>query len=368
MRPVEAARTVPVYDPVSGTPEQLENTLLRAEFDARGNLVRLYDREHKRDILAPGQTGNQLWAYVDRPPKWDAWDVEAYVQDQGWQLEADTVRLLEAGPLRATLEMTYRFNRSRIVQRVRLLAGERLLRFETDVDWHERHILLRVHFPLAVRAMQAAYEIQFGAVQRPTHQNTAWDYAQHEVPAQRWADLSEAGYGVSLINDCKYGHSARDNVLTLSLLRAPAHPDPEADQGQHTFAYALYPHNADWRDGTLAQALRFNHPLRAHPTQGGATGLPVVWGLVQSQTPGVVVDTIKKAEDDQALIVRVYEVHGGRHTASLVFAGQIEAAEEVNLLEEETDTVDVLGDNLRFTMTPYQIRSFRVKLANISER
>ncbi len=365
VRPAETARTVPVYDPVTGTRERLENNCLQADFDARGNLVRLYDRQHKRDVLAPGETGNQLWAYVDRPPKWDAWDVEAYVQDQGWRLEADTVELLEAGPLRATLEMTYRFNRSRIVQRVSLLAGERLLRFETDVDWHERHILLRVHFPLAVRAMQATYEIQFGTVQRPTHQNTAWDYAQHEVPAQRWADLSEAGYGVSLINDCKHGHSAQGHILTLSLLRAPVHPDPEADQGQHTFTYALYPHNADWRNGTPTEALRLNHPLQAYPAQGGGVGLPAVWGLLESRTPGVVVDTIKKAEDDQALIIRLYEAYGGRHTALLTFAAQIEAAEEVNLLEEETDTANVLGDSLRFSMSPYQIRTFRVKLAGL---
>jgi alpha-mannosidase len=365
LRPAAQDEPGPVASAVTATPTRLENQLLRAEFDTNGNLIRLYDLENFRDVLAPNTVGNQLWAYVDRPHHWDAWEVETYVQDQGWQLEPESVRLIESGPIRATLEVTYRFNHSRIVQRIEMLAGRRLLTFETDVDWHERHILLRTHFPLALRAMNATYEVQFGAVERPTHRNTEWDQAQHEVPAQQWADLSEGGYGVSLINDGKYGYSALDHVLTLSLLRAPTHPDPEADQGEHHFTYALYPHAGDWRQGTIAHAKRLNHPLRVHPVTGAGTWLPVEFGLVKCQTPGVVIDTVKKAEDSSALIVRVYEAHGGRVTTSLAFAIPVESAEEVNLLEEPVGPVDVIVDTLRFSLTPYQIRSFRVKLGDI---
>jgi alpha-mannosidase len=261
--------------------------------------------------------------------------------------------------------VTYRFNHSRIVQRISLLAGRRVLIFDTEVDWHERHILLRTHFPLALRAMNVSYEVQFGTVERPTHQNTEWDQARHEVPAQQWADMSEGGYGVSLINDCKYGYSAQDNVLTLSLLRSPTHPDPEADQGAHRFTYALYPHAGDWRHGTIMQARRLNHPLRVHPVTGAGTWLPVEFGLVKCQTPGVVIDTVKKAENNDALIVRVYEAHGGRGTTTLVFTAPIESAEEVNLLEEPVGPVDVIVDTLRFGLTPYQIRSFLVNLGDV---
>jgi alpha-mannosidase len=328
-------------------------------------LIRLVDLENFRDVLESGIIGNQLWAYVDRPHQWDAWEVEAYVQDQGWQVQPDAVRVVETGPLRAALEVTYHFNHSTIVQRISLLAGQRALRFDTEVDWHERHILLRTHFPLAVRATNATYEVQFGTVERPTHFNTAWDQARHEVPAQQWADISESGYGVSLLNDCKYGYSTRGSNLALSLLRAPTHPDPEADQGQHTFTYALYPHAGDWRNGTIAQARRLNNPLLTHPVSGGGTWLPVEFGLVAFHAPGVVVDTIKKAEDDDSLIVRVYEAFGGRTTASLTFAAPIASAQEVNLLEEPVGPVDVLGDTLRFHLTPYQIRSIRVTLADI---
>jgi alpha-mannosidase len=354
-----------VSQPVTATPTRLENSLLRAEFDTKGNLIRLYDLENVRDALVPDAAGNQLWAYVDRPHAWDAWDVEAYGQDQGWRLEPESSRLIENGPVRSTLEVTYRFNKSCIVQRISLTAGRRLLTFDTDVDWHERHIMLKAHFPLAVRAMNATYEVQFGTVERPTHQNTAWDQARFEVPAQQWADMSEGGYGVSLINDCKYGYSAQDNVLTLSLLRSTTHPDPEADQGAHQFTYAVYPHAGDWRQGTILQAKRLNHPLRAHPVSGAGTWLPVEFGLVKCLTPGVMIDTVKKAEDSDALIVRVYEAHGGRVTTTLAFALPVESAEEVNLLEEPVGPVDVIVDTLRFSLSPYQIRSFRVKLGDI---
>jgi alpha-mannosidase len=368
VRPAKLPTPVQPEDAVTATPTRLDNGLLRAEFDAKGNLTRLYDLENLRDVLEPGAIGNQLWAYVDRPHDWDAWEVEIYVQDQGWQLEPDSVQLLESGPLRATLEFTYRFNKSEIVQRISLLAGGRTLTFETDVDWHEKHILLRTHFPLNIRAMTATYEVQFGTVERPTHANTAWDMAQHEVPAQQWADMSEGDYGVSLLNDCKYGYSTDGHILTMSLLRAPTHPDPEADQGQHTFTYALYPHAGNWRaGGTIAHARRLNHPLRTQEVPGGGTWLPVEFGLVRCQTPGVMIDTIKKAEDDDALIVRVYEAHGGRKTASLIFATSVASAEEVNVLEERTGTMNVMVDTLRFNLTPYQIRSFRVRLGDVLE-
>jgi alpha-mannosidase len=358
----------PEESAVTATPTRLENGSLRAEFDAKGNLIRLYDMENLRDVLKPGVVGNQLLAYVDRPHNWEAWDIEIYAQDQGWQLEPGTVELIESGPLRATLQVTYHFNKSEIVQRISLLAGQRMLTFETDVDWHEKHILLRTHFPLNIRAMNATYEIQFGTVKRPTHNNTPWDVAQHEVPAQQWADMSEGDYGVSLLNDCKYGYSTQQNILTMSLLRSTTNPDPRADEGQHTFTYALYPHAGDWRTGgTISQARRLNHPLRTQEIPGGGTWLPVEFGLVTCQTPGVIIDTVKKAEDEAALIVRVYEAYGGRKTASLVFATSVEGVEEVNLLEERSGPMDIMVDTLRFNLTPYQIRSFRVTLGDILE-
>jgi len=289
--------------------------------------------------------------------------VEAYLHDQGWQLTPTACRLLENGPVRATLEVTYRFNHSQIRQRISLTAGQRLLTFATEVDWHERHIMLQTHFPLAIRARHATYEIQFGAIERPTNTNTVWDQAQYEVPAQQWADLSEAGYGVSLLNDGKYGHRALDNVLTLSLLRSPTEPDPEADQGQHAFTYALYLHAGDWRQGTIWQARQLNHPLYVHTVEKGGGERPSVFSLVSCQTPGVIIDTVKKAEDGNSLIVRVYEGHGGRCQAKLKFASNINGAAEANLLEDRLAPIAVKNNTLHFSLTPYQLRTFRINLS-----
>jgi alpha-mannosidase len=353
--------------PVTGTPTSLENALLRAEFDEKGNLIRLFDLEHRRDVLETGMTGNQLWIYVDRPPQFDAWEVEAYLHEQGWQLEPVTCHLIENGPLRATLEIAYRFNRSQIVQRVSLIAGQRLLRFSTEVDWHEQHIMLQVHFPVAVRASNASYEIQFGAFDRSTHDNTVWDEAEFEVPAQRWADLSEHGYGVSLLSDSKYGYRTRANVVTLSLLRSPTDPDPQADQGRHQFTYALYPHAGDWREGTVDQAQRLNHPLYAHRIAASGKRMPMDFSLVHCPSSGVIIDTIKKAEDDEALIVRIYEGHGGRQACTLKFNVVVTSAVEVNLLEEPIGPATLHGDELNFSLTPYQIRSFKLTMAFATE-
>ena len=222
--------------------------------------------------------------------------------------------------------------------------------------------MLKTLFPLEIRTMNTSYEIQFGTVERPNHRNTIWDQAQFEVPAQQWADMSEAGYGVSLINDCKYGYSARKNIIMLSLLRSPTQPDPNADQGYHQFTYALYPHVGDWRSGTIAQAKRLNHPLRATPLSGTGNMLPVEFGLVKSPTPGIVIDTVKKAEDSDALIVRIYEGHGGRTKTHLEFGMPIESAEEVNILEETIGLVDRKANQLHFDLKPYQIRTFKVEL------
>ncbi|MEQ8675312.1 MAG: glycoside hydrolase family 38 C-terminal domain-containing protein [Aggregatilineales bacterium] len=360
-RPISKAIMPSETQTVSATPIRLENAHLRAEFDSRGNLTRLYDIESARDVLEEGTIGNQLWAYVDRPHEFDAWDIGAYVHEQGWQLMPESSRLVEDGPVRATLEVIYRFNKSRIVQRISLVAGQRVLTFETDVDWHEHHILLKTQFPLAVRAMNATYEVQFGTVERPTHRNTRWDQAQFEVPAQQWADMSESGFGVSLLNDCKYGYSAEDNVLRLSLLRSSTFPDPEADQGVHHFTYAIYPHTDDWRNGTVLQAKLLNHPMWEHHVNSTGGELPTEFGLVTCDTSGVVIDTVKKAEDSDSLIVRVYEAHGGRTTTTLVFAFHVESADEVNLLEESIGAADIAGNVLNLELIPYQIRSFKIQ-------
>ena len=249
------------------TPTLIENALLRVELNADGDIVRVYDKANRREVLPTGAVANQFQAFEDRPKQWEAWDVDIFYDDRMWLAEpAESIRVAEAGPLRATLEIRRRILHSGYTQRISLAADSPRLDIETTIDWRERHILLKVAFPVDILAPAATYEIQYGNVQRPTHRNTSWDWARFETCAQKWADLSEGGYGVSLLNDCKYGHDIHGNVMRLSLLRSPTYPDPEADQGEHRFTYSLLPHAGGWEAGTVAEAYALNDPL-------------VVWGL-----------------------------------------------------------------------------------------
>jgi len=250
---------------VAGRRSSIENGELRLELDERGEIASLYDLRHDREVVAPGATANRLVLYEDRPLAWDAWDIDPFYEEKPYPAgEIGDWRVVEQGPLRAAIEITRRAGQSTIRQRIRLWRGSRRVDFATEVDWQERQMLLRALFPLNVNAARATCEIQFGAVERPTHRNTSWDLARFEVCAQRWVDISESGYGVALLNDSKYGHSLHGSTLGLSLLKGAIFPDPNADRGHHRFTYALLPHAGDWREGQVVRrAYELNAPLFA---------------------------------------------------------------------------------------------------------
>ncbi len=242
----------------------IDNGLLRVSWDSNGLLHSIWDRDEDREVIADGQQANLFQLHEDNPRFFDAWDVDRSYLDHVTNLLAiDAIETVENDPLRAGIRFKRRFGQSTITQTMRLAAGTRRLEFHTEIDWHERHRFLKVAFPVAIRSTCATYEIQHGHIERPTVANTSWDTARFEVCGHRWADLSEPGYGVALLNDCKYGYDIAGNVMRLSLLRSPGWPDPEADQGNHRFAYALLPHSGDLRtsDGVIAQAEWFNLPI-----------------------------------------------------------------------------------------------------------
>ena len=197
-----------------------------------------------------------------------------------------------------------------------------------------------------MHARNATYEMPFGYAERPTHWSTSWDRARYEVPGHRWADLSEHGFGVALLNDCKYGWSCFGNELRLSLLRSPRMPDPEADAGRHAFAYALMPHAGGWREaGVVGEAACFNAPLRW-------TAAPVPESFASVDDPNLVLDTIKRAEDSDALVLRLYEAHGGRGRARLRVAAPFSSARRANVLEDDGEALEVEGDTRAARLPP----------------
>jgi alpha-mannosidase len=333
----------------------IENELLRIEIGVDGSLRRVRDKEVGREIL--DGRGNQLWVYADKPPNWDAWDVHANYEREGAEIPgARVVEVVEAGPLRVAVRVERRWRSSRIEQTYRLLARSRRLDVETRVDWHERQVLLRALFPLKVRSHEATFETMYGAVKRPTHRNTSWDEVRFEVCAHRFCDLSEPGYGVALLNDGRYGYSARDNVLGMSLLRSPLYPDPLADEGEHRFTYALLPHPGDWTEAGVAdEAFALNSPLLV------GTGGDSSVGFVVAQGAKLALGGLKQAEDGRGAILRLYEPHGARGQCALRFTLPIERVEKVNLLEEPERPVEVQGDEVLLEARPFEVVTLHVE-------
>ncbi|HUJ64019.1 MAG TPA: glycoside hydrolase family 38 C-terminal domain-containing protein, partial [Acidimicrobiales bacterium] len=250
--------------PVEVAASSMENGHLRVAWDSDGLLTSVWDKVADREVLAAGRRGNRFQLHEDHPKAFDAWNVDIEYLDQVTDLDAvDSIEVVERDSWRGGVRFVRRFGGSTISQTMRLASGSRRLEFHTEVDWHERHRFLKVAFPVAIRAGRATYEIQHGHIERPTVANTSWDVARFEVCGHRWADLSEPGYGVALLNDGKYGYDIRGNVMRLSLLRGPGYPDPEADQGLHHFAYALLPHPGDLRaDGRVVEEAEFfNLPI-----------------------------------------------------------------------------------------------------------
>ena len=323
----------------------LENDHLRARLSSEGLLLSLVHKATGRETLAA--PGNRLELYEDRPVQFDAWDIDpAHLRTRRDAPPFESCEVLTDSPLRAELA----FERPGYRQVVRLDAGSRRLEFRAAVDWRERHTLLKVCFPLDVRSPTATYETAFGYAERPTHFSTSFDRARYEVPGHRFADLSEHGFGAAVLTDSKYGYSCRGGELRVSLLRSPTSPDPEADQGEHEFAYALLPHAGGWREaGVLAEAHRFNAPMR-----WVAIGVPPR-SLASVDDPNLVLDTVKRAEDSDALVLRLYEAHGARGTARLRLGAPFAAARLANGLEDDGDPLELEDGEIVLPYRPHQI-------------
>lgn len=336
----------------------MENDLLKAVIDQAGRLISLLLVDTNREAISEGCFGNQFVLFDDVPLYWDAWDVMDYhLQTRKPVIEViEPAKVVRSG-LRGSVTFSLRISeKSTIKQEIVLDACDPYIKFNTQVEWEEAHKFLKVEFPVQVHSPNATYEIQFGHLQRPTHRNTSWDWARFEVWGHKWADLSEHGFGVALLNDCKYGHSISQNIMTLSLLRAPKAPDVNADMGHHSFTYAVMPHTGTFQDASVIQfAYNLNFPLRPF---NGVISEP--WSAFSVSSPAVILETIKQAEGKtNALLVRLYESHGSSVTATLSTSLSVKEAWHCDLLERPDLSIPVLKpeSGISLTFKPFQIRS-----------
>lgn len=351
-------------EPMKICREGMENEFFRLRFNEYGQFSEIYDKRNDRELLPSGKAGNVLMTYEDKPHEYDAWNINHYYQEKSWEVrQLDSLEILEEGPLRACVKLTRTYLDSRIEQYIYMYRDNDRIDIRHEIDWKEKQILLRELYPVDIHANEAAYEIQFGNLKRPTHKNTSWDFAKFEVCAHKWMDISENGYGFSVLNDCKYGCDIHQGVAGVTLLKSAVHPNVDADREHHSFVISLYPHKGDFTEAeTVKQAYALNNPFLSVCTEGGKAEKAGKASFVSCKADNAVLETVKGAEDGSGIIVRVYECFNRRGPVELCFDGRIASAAECNLLEEEEQPVSFVGNSLSFGIKPYEIRTFKVKL------
>lgn len=355
----------------------IESPFYKIRLDNKGGISSLYDKHQRRELIKKGKRGNILQTFVDKPKQWEAWDIDAEYQSKQTHLfQFKSVKMIEQGPLRIVIRFEFRSSgTSRLSQDMILYHQHRRIDFVTNVRWFEQQTLLKATFPLDIKSHLPTYEIQFGAITRSSKQTNPQDKAKFEVPALRWADLSDARGGVSLLNNCKYGYDTNESTMRLTLLRSAhfAHPlDPAkmtdnrlSDQGEHQFTYALLPHKGDWRKGeTVRHARELNTPLLVFPERVARRIPP----LVSSTHASIVIDTIKKAEDSDEIILRIYEAHGEQRDTTLVFGFPVLKAFECDLMEAVLNNLKASKSKLRIKFKPFEIKTLKVALKPLSAR
>jgi alpha-mannosidase len=353
----------------------MENKFIRVVIDrSSGNIKSIFDKRLGREFVAPGQEANKLWVYEDRPENWDAWNIGT--TGRGWELnKADKVELVSAGPVKTVYRVeksflglskersypTEDFPSSFFSQYITLYHDLDRIDIRTEADWWEDHLSLKACFPVAVKADKAFFEIPFAAIGRTTHFETLWEKARYEVPALRWADLSDEKGGIAILNDGKYGHDIHGNVMKLSLLRSPTWPDPLADRGRHEFTYSLYPHAGSWNESQVVRrGQELNQPLVVRILHAHPGTLPLTHSFFGIEADGVILDAIKLAEDKSGLIFRLYEANGKAEKAVLALIQKPARAVATDLLENEIAPLEVKGDRIVLSFRPFEIKTIKV--------
>ena len=360
---LESALPQATVNPFAISDNAIDTPFYRVAFNAAGQITSLFDKQQNREVLRAGARGNVLKVFENKPMAYDNWDIDIYYTENSWEVDNTiSMQWTETGPVRATLHLDWDFSGTPISQDIRFYAHSRRIDFETKCDWKLSQFLLKAEFPVDINASSATYDIQFGNLQRPTHFNTSWDMARFEVCAHKWADLSEGDYGVSLLNDCKYGYDIHDSVMRITLIKAGVHPQV-SDIEAHAFTYSLYPHAGGWQDGEQENTVRAAYALNVpvYPvlkTQN--SDAHAFRQYLKTDSDHVVVETVKQAEDQNGVIVRLYEYQNKRGSVRIDFALPVEKVFETDLLEQNPQPIPLKENAVTFTIKPYEIKTLRV--------
>jgi alpha-mannosidase len=347
---------------VSVSGNKVETDCLSVTFDEDMQIVSIYDKKAERELVRAGEIANELRIHADYPPYYDAWEWHQYSTDQYKIItNVSSIEVVDDGA-RKGIRIERDFGASVITQTVWFNDFSAQIDFETRVDWHESHKMLKAVFPVDILTDRATYDIQFGSIERPTHKNTSWDEARFEVCAHKYADLSDGGYGISLMNDCKYGYDIHDGVMQISLLRSPKDPNPEADMGKHSFTYSLYPHEGNLvQSDTVRRAYMLNVPLTALPASGDGDVIPTEFSAISIDCDHAACETVKEAEDGEGTVIRIYEYKNIRDKLSVSTAIPFRKAYLCDLLEREICELPVIDGKIACAIKGFEIITIKLK-------
>ena len=343
---------------------RIENDYFTIEFNSKGQFSSIFDKRENRELLKNEQFGNVLISYEDRPHNYDAWDLNTYYDEKKWEIDnVDTWEILEEGPLRVCIKISRKYLDSYISQYIYAYRDIDRIDIKNTIDWKEHQIFLKTWFPLDIHTNEATFEIQYGNVKRNTHNNTSWDYAQFEVCHHKWLDVSDAGFGVSFLNDCKYGCSVKDSNVSLSMLKSGIYPNPIADQEYHEFTYSIYSHKNGWRNSdTIKNAYEINNPVIPIIKNNSDGKLLSDFSFASTDKENVVIEVIKKSNDEKYFIIRLYECYNMRSKVSLSLFKKVLKAYDCDMVENIISNLDIEDNKIIFDIKPYEIKTIKIEL------
>ncbi len=350
------------FEFVIATADKVSTPFFDVEFNEEYNISKLIHKETGRSVAPDGETVGKVIAYQDRPHNHEAWDIKCYFDEVSWNLDFKASELVELGAVRAVYKVDRTFRNSTFTEYYCIYNDLQRIDVDYEADWHEDHVVLKADYPVDVNSTRATFDIQFGNIERSTTTNTTWEFAQFEESMHKWADLSDNGFGLSVINDCKYGCDVKNGHIRPTLFRCATRPNKIQDREHHSFSFSIYPHAKRANDSDVVkEGYNVNFPLYAIPAKAQVGTLAPEYSFVSCDKENVVIETVKVAEDSDNIIVRAYETWNSKTPVTLTFCNEIESATECNLMEEEDEAVALAGNTLTSTFKPFEIKTFKIK-------
>ena len=332
----------------------------KSSLDKAGRIARLYDKVNEREVFAG--IANEIQTFEDKPRNHENWEISDFYKQKQWTIDSDAEITPVFDGSRAGFKVVQKYLKSTITQNIWLYSHNRRIDIDNDIDWQQHQILVKAAFPLDVNSDSVTCNIQFGNIERPTTANGSFEEAKFEISAHKWVDMSESGYGVAILNDCKYGYNVEENVLKLTMLKCGIWPDANADVGRHIFTYSILPHSGDFREGDVVrEGYMLNQPVSFMEIGENSGNMAEEFSLVSADKKNIVIETVKKADESDDMVVRLYDAFGGKVKTNITVADGFKEAYLCDMLENELEKLEFSGNSVKIPVSNYEVVTLKFK-------